>query len=74
MASRATSKGIVPVIRVSDSGFEAAFSKMIDRRDEEAEDIDKSVQKIMQRVRAGTVLNVSVAEGADRALRPGHWW
>jgi len=53
MASRATSKGIVPVLRTTDSGFETAFSKMVDRRHQEAEDIDKAVRKILDRVRDG---------------------
>ena len=53
MASRATSKGIVPVTRSSDANFEATFFKMIERRHEEADNIDKSVRKILQRVRDG---------------------
>ena len=53
MASRATSKGIVPVIRTADADFEQAFCKMVERRHEEAEDIDKTVRKILDRVRDG---------------------
>ena len=53
MASRATSKGIVPVIRTSDADFEASFFKMIERRHQEAEDIEKAVRKILNRVRDG---------------------
>ncbi len=52
MASRA-SKGIVPVIRTSESDFEQTFCKMIERRHEDAEDIDKAVRKILNRVRDG---------------------
>jgi histidinol dehydrogenase len=53
MATRTTAKGILPVLRTEDRGFDAAFEKLVRRRDESAEDVDKQVRKIVARVREG---------------------
>jgi histidinol dehydrogenase len=52
MAARST-RGIVPVLNVQDAGFEAAFEKLVRRRDDEAEDVGKTVRRIIDRVRDG---------------------
>ena len=53
MASRSTAKGIVPVLRADDAGFEVAFEKLVRRRDDGAADVDKVVRRILDRVREG---------------------
>jgi len=53
MATRSTAKGIVPVLRADDSGFEAAFEKLVRRRDDGAEDVDRVVRRILDRIRDG---------------------
>ena len=53
MASRSTAKGILPVLRADEPGFEAAFDKVVRRRDESAEDVGRAVRKIIDRVRTG---------------------
>ncbi len=53
MASRATAKGILPVLNSSDAGFDAAFERLVRRRDEGAEDVGKAVRRIVDRVRDG---------------------
>jgi histidinol dehydrogenase len=53
MAARTTSKGVLPVLRSDQSGFDAAFEKLVRRREEQAEDVDKQVRKIIERVREG---------------------
>ncbi len=53
MASRSTAKGLVPVLRADDRGFEAAFEKLVRRRDDGAEDVGKVVRRIVDRVREG---------------------
>jgi len=52
MASR-TTKGIVSVLRSEDAGFEAAFDKLVRRREDDAEDVEKVVRRIIERVREG---------------------
>ncbi len=51
MASRSTSKGIVPVLRTDAPGFEKAFARLSDRRHVDAEDVEKKVRKIIDAVR-----------------------
>jgi len=53
MASRSTAKGIVPVLRSDGAGFESAFNELIDRRHVDDGDIDKTVRKILDRVKEG---------------------
>jgi histidinol dehydrogenase len=53
MASRSTSKGILPVLRSSDSGFDSAYEKLVRRREEGSEDVGKTVRRIVERVREG---------------------
>jgi histidinol dehydrogenase len=49
--ARASAKGIPRVLESSKPGFEAAFEKLCRRRDEHEEDVEKSVRKIIERVR-----------------------
>ncbi|MDJ0849026.1 MAG: histidinol dehydrogenase [Myxococcota bacterium] len=54
MATRATTKkGLLPVLKTDDPGFERAFEKLARRRDIEAEDVERNVRKIIERVREG---------------------
>jgi histidinol dehydrogenase len=53
MASRTTSKAILPVLRSGESGFEAAFEKLVSRCEDETEDVGKVVRRIIDRVRSG---------------------
>jgi len=54
MATRAAAKGsIVPILDSSEAGFSSAFEKLVRRRDTGAEDVDKVVAKIIERVREG---------------------
>ena len=47
MASRSTAKGILPVLRSDAPGFDAAFERLVQRRQERAEDIEKTVRRIV---------------------------
>ncbi len=54
MASRTSpAKGVVPVLRSDEPGFEAAFRSLSNRRPEPGGDVDKVVRKIIERVRDG---------------------
>jgi histidinol dehydrogenase len=53
MATRANKKGLLPILKTDDPGFERAFAKLSRRRDIEAEDVERSVRKIIDRVREG---------------------
>ncbi len=54
MAIRATTKkGLLPVLKTDDPGFDRAFEKLARRRDIEAEDVERSARKIIDRVREG---------------------
>jgi histidinol dehydrogenase len=53
MATRAASKGIVSVLETTESGFQGSFEKLVRRREAEAEDVTRTVAKIVERVRAG---------------------
>lgn len=53
MAARSTAKGIVPVLNAGDKGFAAAFEKLVRRRDDQAEDVGKTVRRIIERTREG---------------------
>jgi histidinol dehydrogenase len=53
MATRSTAKGILPILQTGDSGFDAAFEKLVRRRDDQAEDVSRSVARIVERVREG---------------------
>ncbi len=52
MASR-TTRGVLPVLRTDQSGFEAAFHKLERRREARAEDVERSVRRILERVQSG---------------------
>jgi len=58
MAPRTTSQGVLPVLQADAPDFEARFSKLLRRRDQSADDVEKAVRKIIARVR----------EGGDREL------
>ena len=53
MAARATAKGVLPVLKSDASGFESAFERLVRRRDQDASDVERSVRKIIDRVRDG---------------------
>ena len=53
MATRTSSKTILPLLKAGDAGFEEAFEKLTSRRDPGGEDVDKVVSKILARVREG---------------------
>ena len=53
MAARATKKGVLPILKTDDAGFERAFGKLTRRREQGAEDIERSARKIIERVREG---------------------
>jgi len=52
MATRST-RAVLPVLRAADSGFEAAFEKLVRRREDKEADVGKAVRRIVDRVRAG---------------------
>jgi histidinol dehydrogenase len=51
MAARASAKGVVKVLDSSKAGFEADFEKLCDRRGRTDDTVDKTVKKIVDRVR-----------------------
>jgi histidinol dehydrogenase len=51
MASRSTTKGIVPVLRTDSAGFEKAFARLTNRRHIDADDVERKVRKIIESVR-----------------------
>ena len=51
MASRPTAKGVLPVLIADAPGFKTAFAKLANRRRADAEDVEKVVRKIVDRVR-----------------------
>jgi len=53
MAARSTAKGILTVLHSDASGFESAFAKLCNRREAAAGDVEKSVRRIIDRVREG---------------------
>ncbi len=59
MASGATAKGILPVLRSDAPGFEAAFGRLADRRTSQEGEVERSVRRIVDRVR----------DGGDKELR-----
>jgi histidinol dehydrogenase len=53
MASGATAKGVLPVLRSDAPGFEAAFGRLVDRRPPRDGEVERSVRRIVDRVRDG---------------------
>jgi histidinol dehydrogenase len=53
MAARSSAKGLLPVLKSDDAGFEKAFTKLERRREQDAGDVERSVRKIIERVRDG---------------------
>ena len=53
MAARSASKGIPSVLRADAPDFEKQFEKLVRRRDQNAGDVEKTVRKIVDRVRDG---------------------
>jgi histidinol dehydrogenase len=47
------SRGPLPVLHADASGFETAFERLLKRRSERADEIEKTVRKIVERVRDG---------------------
>ena len=52
MATRST-RAVLPVLRAADSGFEAAFEKLVRRREDKEADVGKAVRRSVDRVRDG---------------------
>jgi len=53
MASSATAKGVLPVLRSDAPGFKAAFGRLANRRPPRDGDVERSVRRIVDRVRDG---------------------
>ena len=53
MASRASEKTAIPILRSDEAGFEAAFRRLESRRVAYDDAIEKTVRKIVERVRDG---------------------
>ncbi|MBW2268774.1 MAG: histidinol dehydrogenase [Deltaproteobacteria bacterium] len=53
MAARSTAKGVLPILKSDDAGFEKAFERLERRREEGAADIERAVRKIIDGVRNG---------------------
>jgi histidinol dehydrogenase len=53
MASRSSAKGILPILRSDDAAFEAAFRRLVERRQSSSESVEKAARKIVERVRKG---------------------
>jgi histidinol dehydrogenase len=53
MASRTTSKGVLPVLKTDEAGFEAAFRKLERRREAQADDVERAVRRIVEKVQSG---------------------
>jgi histidinol dehydrogenase len=51
MTARGAGKGVLPVLKSDEAGFEAAFAKLVNRREQGAEDVEKAVRKIVEKVR-----------------------
>jgi histidinol dehydrogenase len=51
-AARESSKLVLPMLKTSDSGFERAFAKLVNRREEGQDDVAKTVRRIIDRVRS----------------------
>ena len=69
MATRSTSKGLVPVLKHDDKGFAAAFEKIVRRREDDAEDVERTVSRILEKIREGgddeLYAHVKKLDGAD---------
>jgi histidinol dehydrogenase len=53
MASQTSKKGVLPVLKTDEAGFERSFTKLVQRREIDAEDVERSARKIVERVREG---------------------
>jgi len=51
MANQASGKGMLKVLQSSDPGFESAFEELCRRREERDESVERTVRKIVERVR-----------------------
>ena len=53
MAGRSTAKGILPILRTDEEGFEVAFRRLVERRVAGGDRVEKEARKIVDRVRKG---------------------
>ena len=53
MASRATKTALLSVLTHSDNNFDRSFEKLCRRRDDDDQGVEKTVRKIIERVREG---------------------
>ena len=67
-AKRATTKGVVPVLKADASDFESEFAKLANRRSDQLEDVEKVVRKIIDRVRDGGEERILRAQASCRRL------
>jgi histidinol dehydrogenase len=69
MATRSTTKGLVPVLKHDDRGFAAAFEKLVRRREDDAEDVERTASRILEKIREGgddeLFAHIKKFDGAD---------
>jgi histidinol dehydrogenase len=53
MAARESSKAVLPLLKTTDSGFRRSFEKLVRRREDGQEGVEKTVRRIVDRVRKG---------------------
>ena len=53
MTARITAKGVIPVLRFDQPDFDSAFEALVSRQQEQTEDVEKVVRKIVERVSDG---------------------
>ena len=63
----AASKGLLQVLHTDAAGFEAAFERLVKRRQERADEIERTVRKIAERVRDGAIASSSPAYASTTA-------
>src|SRR4030095_10052204 len=49
--ARESAKAVLPVLETKSDGFDRAFAKLVRRREEVQDDVTKTVQRIIERVR-----------------------
>jgi histidinol dehydrogenase len=59
MAKSSGTKGVLPILNTREAGFETAFGRLVQRRSQDAGDVERAVREILARVR----------RGGDRELR-----
>jgi histidinol dehydrogenase len=69
MATRSTAKSLVPVLKHDEKGFAAAFEKLVRRREDNAEGVERTVARILEKIREGgdeeLFAHIKKFDGAD---------